>query len=100
VLAPKVAGLINLDNASRDMALDFFILFSSTSAVFGNPGQADYSAANAFMDVYARYRNSLRSSRQRTGITLSINWPLWKDGGMHVDAETECPCFKIWELLQ
>jgi NADP-dependent 3-hydroxy acid dehydrogenase YdfG/acyl carrier protein len=89
VLAPKVTGLVNLDRVTKDKELDFFIMFSSTSGCFGNLGQADYSSANAFMDAYAAYRNSLTSKKQRSGLTLSVNWPLWKEGGMHVDAQTE-----------
>jgi polyketide synthase PksN len=89
VLAPKVTGLVNLDCACADMELDFFILFSSTAGSLGNTGQADYAAANAFMDAYSVYRNAMVSSGERKGKTLSINWPLWKDGGMHVDRETE-----------
>ncbi|BBB92541.1 MAG TPA: non-ribosomal peptide synthetase [Methylomusa anaerophila] len=89
VLAPKVTGLVNLDQASKNMPLDFFILLSSGSGVVGNPGQADYAAANAFMDAYARYRNALVMAKQRQGQTLAIDWPLWKDGGMRVDAKTE-----------
>ncbi|WP_025720840.1 SDR family NAD(P)-dependent oxidoreductase, partial [Paenibacillus sp. 1-18] len=89
VLAPKVSGLIHLDQASRDLPLDFFILFSSGAGSLGNVGQVDYSAANGFMDAYASYRNALVTAKQRQGQTLSINWPLWKDGGMHVDPETE-----------
>ena len=89
VLAPKVDGLVHLDQASKEFNLDFFVLFSSTAGVFGNPGQIDYAAANAFMDAYAKYRNSLVVRKQRNGQTISINWPLWKEGGMHVGAETE-----------
>jgi amino acid adenylation domain-containing protein len=89
VLAPKVTGLVNLDQASQDLDLDFFILFSSISGSLGNPGQADYAAANAFMDIYAKYRNMLVAAKQRQGQTLSINWPLWQEGGMHIDAEIE-----------
>ncbi|MBT6564851.1 MAG: amino acid adenylation domain-containing protein, partial [Candidatus Scalindua sp.] len=85
VLAPKVAGTVNLDQATRDINLDFFVLFSSISGPLGNPGQSDYSAANAFMDAYSGYRNDLVSSNERQGQTLSINWPLWKEGGMRVD---------------
>jgi polyketide synthase PksN len=85
VLAPKVIGLKNLDYAVSDMKLDFFILFSSIAASFGNAGQADYSTANAFLDAYADYRNGLVASKQRFGKTLSINWTMWKDGGMKVD---------------
>ncbi|TMC16897.1 MAG: SDR family NAD(P)-dependent oxidoreductase, partial [Chloroflexi bacterium] len=86
VLAPKVTGLVNLDQASRDLSLDFFLLFSSLVGALGNVGQADYAAANAFMDRYARYRNSLVAAQQRQGKTLSINWPWWKDGGMSIEA--------------
>ncbi len=89
VLAPKVSGLVNLDQASNDLPLDFFILFSSIAGRLGNPGQADYAAANAFMDAYAKYRNALVLTKQRQGQTLSIDWPLWQEGGMHVDEETE-----------
>ena len=89
VMAPKVNGLVNLDQASAGLPLDFFIFFSSVAGVIGNTGQADYSTANAFMDAYAKYRNVLVSLKQRQGQTLSVNWPLWKEGGMHVDEEVE-----------
>lgn len=89
VLAPKVKGLVYLDEASKDLALDVFILFSSLSGSMGSIGQADYAAANVFMDMYAGYRNTLAGIGQRHGRTLSVNWPLWKEGGMKVDRETE-----------
>ncbi|MGA3758681.1 SDR family NAD(P)-dependent oxidoreductase [Bacillus velezensis] len=89
VMAPKVKGLINLDEAAKDVRLDFFILFSSLAGGMGNPGQAGYAAANAFMDVYAARRNRLVRDNRRSGQTLSVNWPLWEEGGMRVDKETE-----------
>ena len=89
VLKPKVTGLVNLDQASKDVRLDFFILFSSLAGVVGNPGQADYATANAFMDAFAKYRNSLIDSNKRWGKTLSVNWSLWMDGGMQVNKENE-----------
>ena len=89
VLAPKVAGLVNLDHASRDCDLDFLVLCSSGAAAEGNAGQADYAAANAFMDAYATYRNHLAAAGRRRGWTLSVNWPLWQEGGMRVDQPTE-----------
>ena len=85
----RLTGLVNLDQASKDMPLDFFVSFPLSTGVMGNLGQADYSTANAFMDAYARYRNTLVALKQRQGQTLSINWPLWKEGGMHIDEETE-----------
>ena len=88
VLAPKVAGLLALDAATRDQELDFFVLFSSLAAVFGNVGQADYAAANGFMDAYAAWRDGLVACGERSGRTLSLNWPLWAQGGMQVDGAT------------
>ncbi|MCP5006300.1 MAG: SDR family NAD(P)-dependent oxidoreductase, partial [Planctomycetes bacterium] len=89
VLLPKVNGTVNLDKATQDIDLDFFVLFSSGAGAMGNPGQADYATANAFMDRFAAYRNRLADSKERKGQTLSINWPLWKDGGMGVDTASE-----------
>ncbi|MBT2288312.1 SDR family NAD(P)-dependent oxidoreductase [Paenibacillus albidus] len=89
VLAPKVRGVLNLDEANGEGALDFFIIFSSGSGAAGNIGQADYAAANAFMDRYANYRNSLAAAGKRSGRTLSVNWTLWKEGGMRVGRDTE-----------
>lgn len=89
VLAPKVKGLVNVDEATEHLALDFFILFSSISSVAGSAGQADYAMANAFMDSYAAYRNALVTAMYRHGQTLSINWPLWKEGGMRANKEIE-----------
>ncbi|MGZ5445522.1 MAG: SDR family NAD(P)-dependent oxidoreductase [Thermoanaerobaculia bacterium] len=89
VLAPKVAGTVHLDEASRDLELDFFMLFSSFAGALGNVGQADYAAANAFMDQFSTWRNRLVATRQRHGRTRSIGWPLWEAGGMKMDAATQ-----------
>ncbi|KAL8982100.1 MAG: hypothetical protein Q9205_003293 [Flavoplaca limonia] len=53
---PKVQGSINLHEALKDTPLDWFIMTSSTSGTLGTPGQANYSAANSFMDSLARHR--------------------------------------------
>ena len=58
----KVAGTWNLHNASleeQDQPLDFFTLLSSISGVVGNKGQANYAAANTFLDAFASYRQGL-----------------------------------------
>jgi acyl carrier protein len=71
VMRPKAQGAWNLHWLTRQRALDWFVLFSSTSAVLGSPGQANHSAANAFMDALAHYRRAL-------GLPgLSINWGVW-----------------------
>ncbi|MEV6669058.1 SDR family NAD(P)-dependent oxidoreductase [Streptomyces sp. NPDC051162] len=87
VFAAKVSGLRNLDEATAGTALDCFIGFSSMAA-FGNVGQADYAAANGFMDGYAAHRESLVARGSRAGRTLMVNWPLWEKGGMGGDAST------------
>ncbi|MGW4453969.1 SDR family NAD(P)-dependent oxidoreductase [Streptomyces sp. NPDC004599] len=82
VLAPKVAGLVHLDELTRQQPLELFVCFSSIAGAFGNPGQADYAAANAFMDAYAVHRNRLVGAGLRAGRTVSVGWPLWDEGGM------------------
>ncbi len=89
VLAPKVKGLVYLDEASQQEKLDVFIVFSSLSGVLGSVGQADYASANVFMEMYAEYRRSLQAAGQRYGKTLSVSWPLWKEGGMQAGKQTE-----------
>ncbi|KAF0866050.1 type I polyketide synthase [Pseudomonas sp. LD120] len=89
VLAPKVAGALNLDRASAHLALDCFVLFSSVSALIGNPGQGDYALANGFLDEWAGWRNREVQAGRRHGRTLAINWPLWRNGGMQIDAQRE-----------
>ncbi|WP_438037264.1 SDR family NAD(P)-dependent oxidoreductase [Sorangium sp. So ce204] len=89
VIRPKLLGAMYLDEALRDQPLDFFALFSSTTALLGNLGQAAYAYANGFLDAFAERREALRAAGQRVGKTISINWPLWRDGGMRVDAQTE-----------
>ncbi|HEX6160254.1 MAG TPA: SDR family NAD(P)-dependent oxidoreductase, partial [Thermoanaerobaculia bacterium] len=86
VLEPKVTGTLNLDEATRDLPLDFFVLFSSVAGAMGNVGQADYAAANGFLDRFAVARNRRVAAGERQGRTRSINWPLWQAGGMAVDA--------------
>jgi len=82
VLGAKVFGTLHLDIATRNEPLDFFVLFSSMAAVFGNEGQCDYAFANSFMDHFAEWREKLRTRKERRGRTVSINWPPWADGGM------------------
>jgi acyl transferase domain-containing protein/acyl carrier protein len=82
VTAPKVRGVVYLDEASKNLPLDVFLTFSSIAGVFGNAGQADYAAGNAFMDGYAQRRHEMSRANLRAGRTLSIDWPVWQYGGM------------------
>jgi acyl transferase domain-containing protein/acyl-CoA synthetase (AMP-forming)/AMP-acid ligase II/acyl carrier protein len=76
VLAPKVRGAWNLHQLTEDIPLDFFVMFSSLASLLGSMGQANYSAANAFLDGLADYRH------YRNLPALSINWGGWAEIGM------------------
>lgn len=82
VAATKIAGAQALDAATRDDPLDAFVLCSSLAGVSGNVGQADYAFANGWLDGFA-------AARGGRGRTVSLNWPLWADGGMSVPASVE-----------
>lgn len=56
-IRPKVAGAQTLHKAFQGDDLDFFVMTSSISATMGNPGQANYSAANSYLDALAWSRN-------------------------------------------
>ncbi|MDR3569718.1 MAG: type I polyketide synthase [Syntrophobacteraceae bacterium] len=56
VLAPKVLGARYLHEMSQNVALDFFVLFSSATTLFGNPGQAAYVAANTWLEAFSKVR--------------------------------------------
>jgi NAD(P)-dependent dehydrogenase (short-subunit alcohol dehydrogenase family) len=73
---PKVQGTWNLHAASRNLDLDFFILFSSMCGIIGMPGQANYSAGNTFMDAFVQYRHdqSLPASVIDVGAVEGIGW--------------------------
>ncbi|BCJ93988.1 hypothetical protein acsn021_15570 [Anaerocolumna cellulosilytica] len=89
VINPKVQGTLNLDLLTKEEPLDFFILFSSTAAITGNLGQTDYAYGNSFMDNFALLRQELKTKGLRSGKSLSINWPLWEEGGMEVPQTTK-----------
>jgi 3-oxoacyl-(acyl-carrier-protein) synthase/pimeloyl-ACP methyl ester carboxylesterase/NAD(P)-dependent dehydrogenase (short-subunit alcohol dehydrogenase family)/acyl carrier protein len=85
VVGPKVLGAVHLDEATVGEPLDFVALFSSVAAETGNLGQADYAFAGAFLNGFAAWREDLRRAGRRAGRTVSIGWPLWRDGGMTVE---------------
>ncbi|MBA2114723.1 type I polyketide synthase [Bremerella alba] len=81
VLPAKVDGSWYLHQQTRELPLDYFVCFSSIAALIGSPGQANYAAANAFMDA-------LCAGRRAEGLTgLSINWGPWSGGGMAKSAD-------------
>jgi FkbH-like protein len=76
VLAAKVEGTRNLHTLTEKYPLEFFVCFSSISAVLGSARMGSYAAANAFMDAFAHRRRALGLP------ALSINWGPWAEGGM------------------
>jgi len=83
VMAPKVGGAWNLHSLTRDVSLDFFVLFSSGVSLTGSPGQGAHAAADAFLEALAHHR------RAQGLPALSINWGGWRGLGM-----AERPDFK------
>jgi acyl carrier protein len=75
VLAPKMSGAWNLHRQTRDLPLDFFLLYSSMSSVIGNRGQGNYAAANSFLDALAHHRRALHLP------ALAINWGMLAEVG-------------------
>ncbi|MGD1702713.1 SDR family NAD(P)-dependent oxidoreductase [Dapis sp. BLCC M229] len=76
VMAPKVQGAWHLHELTKNLPLEFFVLFSSVTSLFGNPGQINYAAANGFLDGLANYRRTL-------GLPgLSIHWSAISQVGM------------------
>jgi NADPH:quinone reductase-like Zn-dependent oxidoreductase/acyl carrier protein len=59
VLRPKVDAAVHLDELTRHADLTAFVLFSGAAGLFGGAGQANYAAANAFVDAFATHRHAL-----------------------------------------
>ena len=101
VLAPKLIGTRVLDEALRPLDIDFLVLFSSTSTITAPAGQADYVAANAYLDAYA---DSCAGLKRRT---ISLHWGIWNEVGLGARAagmltepsqiDDEVPCNGLFD---
>ncbi|MGY5014147.1 SDR family NAD(P)-dependent oxidoreductase [Streptomyces sp. 900105755] len=84
VLSPKVDGATHLHRLTADAQLDLFLLVSSAAGVVGNAGQANYAAANAFLDQLAHHRRA-------SGLpAVSVSFGAWTGEGLaaeHADLE-------------
>ncbi|MEE3755049.1 type I polyketide synthase [Mycobacterium intracellulare] len=75
-VAPKAIGAYHLDRLTKADELDFFIVSSSVSSLFGSPGQSNYATANALLD-------GLVAQRRAQGLPATgVNFGPWAQGGM------------------
>lgn len=81
VLRPKIVGADNLDGLTRELQLDYFIMYSSATTLIGNPGQGAYVAANGYLEGLARRR------RQAGLPALAIAWGAIEDVGVLARAD-------------
>jgi acyl transferase domain-containing protein/acyl carrier protein len=89
VFAPKVTGTLVLNEVLQAIDLDFLVLCSSLTSIVGGFGQADYCAANAFLDTFARSNNVHNH-------TVAINWDAWQEVGMAINTDVP-PEMKQWQ---
>ena len=83
VFGPKVHGTVVLDQVLRSEPLDFFVLFSSTSAAIASAGQVDYVAANTFLNSFARQARAQSGGSRKV---VSVGWGIWSEVGMAASA--------------
>jgi hybrid polyketide synthase/nonribosomal peptide synthetase ACE1 len=76
VLRPKIDGSNYLDELFYNDTLDFFVMFSSVSCIFGNPGQSSYAAACAYMGslAYQRRKRGVAASTFDIGRVVGIGY--------------------------
>jgi epothilone polyketide synthase D len=76
VMAPKIRGALHLHELTLAAPLDFFVMYSSAAGFMGSPGQANYAAANTFLDSLAHHR------RAHGLPALSIDWAAFSEVGL------------------
>ena len=81
VIDVKARGILVLEQVFAKSPPQLLVIFSSVSSLLGLPGQADYTAANAFLDAFASSRSGNQCTR-----TVVVNWNAWQEVGMAADS--------------
>ncbi len=81
VMGPKVQGAWHLHELTCKLPLDFFVMYASAAGLLGSPGQANYAAANTFLDALAHHRRALELP------ALSIDWGAFSEVGLAAEKD-------------
>lgn len=81
VFNAKVQGTINLHEYTKNQIMEFFVIFSSLSSLFGTPGQSNHAAVCNFEDTFAHYRHSIGLP------ATTINWGQWGECGVATEQD-------------
>lgn len=88
MILPKVAGVMILDEVTREEPLELFVAAASMSGVIGTPLLADYSAANRFLDAFMEERHQQVIASARQGASVALDLPFWRNGGLAMPVST------------
>jgi myxalamid-type polyketide synthase MxaE len=90
MLRPKVLGSWVLHELTRELGLDFFVMFSSTSTLWGASGLAHYAAGNQFLEALAHHRRAMGLP------ATTIHWGTWDEiGGARAEGERDFARFGL-----
>ena len=81
LVGTKIRGILNLHELTSQEPVEFLVAFSSAAAVLGSSGQANYCMANAFLDAFATWRNTLGHR------TVAIGWGPFAEAGMAAELD-------------